>query len=114
MNSRKKMDLDGVYGKSSSLYLYLLILSNDCVGEEAIIYHPITGAVYTPVDYDHTELVDARSDIPQAVWDKTIDDAVQKAKEEGTWQKEAWENAVQGMMEHWRATKLKQAADVDK
>ena len=38
-------------------------------------------------------------------WEKTIDDAIQKAKDEGGWMPEAKAKAIKGLMEIWRVEK---------
>jgi hypothetical protein len=67
---------------------------------------PGTSRTYAVERYNHGDIYDARKHFSREFWEKTIDDAIQKAKDEGGWMPEAKAKAIKGLMERWRIEKV--------
>lgn len=65
-------------------------------------YIPGTDRVYERLVVDPGEMVDMRQSLPVGFWDKTISDAIKRARVNGDDVDEARDNAVRGMLDNWR------------
>ena len=66
---------------------------------------PGTDRIYEVEIYDYADIYDARMHYG-GEWDKTVNDAIQKSRDESGWIVEAKGHAIKGLMERWRAQKV--------